>query len=516
MTLYRTRQGCLRQLQPIRSGRCPVGERPTVLARHPNWHPKPYQTVTCAVPEIVAERLWRFRAVPKSVPRARDVTRQVLAEWSLSAVADDAELVVGELVGNAVTHTEGPFRLRLAVYQDHTLACAVTDTSPHLPLQVKPSLDSETGRGLLLVSGLCERWGAQFADSKKTVWAFLKLPEAADHERERNTMTTMLGMPEVPTPRTPDREGPVTFAPDGHHFALAEGTALDTLVEHAAAPLSVILQVTKRCNFDCNFCSETLPQPDPTLKELENICINLSGVQRVFLSGGEPLLRRDLVDIVEMYGEFILGIPTNATRGVQFAKKLVGKVAFVNVGLEGPRSTTNRVRGDYDKVLSGIYAFMEYGLPLSLSCVVLRSTLHALPYTYQLADGFSAGKLKLILPLRKGNGLELPEHEFISLSEADQTFAELSKLRSVHDWRPALRMTAWTEGTEGHMILIEPTGETSAWPVYEAPDLLMPLGNLREEPISEIWKRYPYKRNHYAKYLGKSIRTLDSAGVRIA
>ena len=46
-----------------------------------------------------------------------------------------------------------------------------------------------------------------------------------------------------------------------------------------------------------------------------------------------------------------------------------------------------------------------------------------------------------------------------------------------------------------------------AWPVYDRPDLFLPLGNLLEEPITAIWDRYPYKANHYAKYLGASIYT---------
>jgi MoaA/NifB/PqqE/SkfB family radical SAM enzyme len=281
----------------------------------------------------------------------------------------------------------------------------------------------------------------------------------------------------------------------------------------ATAPLSVILQVTKRCNFNCSFCSETLQLPDPTLAELDSIRGNLAGVQRVFLSGGEPLLRRDFGDIVDMYtGQFILGIPTNATRGLQHAAGMVGKVAFVNVGLEGPRSTTNRVRGDYDQVMAGIRAFGQYGLPLSLSAVVYRSTLQALPFTYQIADVLGAGKLKLILPLRKGNALDLAEHEFISQVEAEQTFNRLIEARTVHDWRPALRMTTWTPQTEGHMVLVEVTGRASAWPVYDAPDLLEPLGNLLEEPVSEIWQRYRFKTNHFAKYLGASIHTAANAG----
>lgn len=312
---------------------------------------------------------------------------------------------------------------------------------------------------------------------------------------------------------TPSDDGPIAFSA-GHHFVAPRGADIDELIATADAPLSVILQITKRCNFDCSFCSETLQHPDPSLAELERIRDNLTGVQRVFLSGSEPLIRRDFGEIVDMYaGLYILGIPTNATRGLQHAKAMVGKVAFVNVGLEGPRSTTTRVRGNYDQVMDGVRAFIDAGLPLSLSAVVYRSTLQALPFTYQIADVIGAGKLKLILPLRKGNALDLEEHEFISVQEATQTFDRLIEARAVHDWRPALRMTCWTPETEGHMILVEVTGQASAWPVYDQPDLLEPLGNVLEEPITNIWKRYRFKRNHFAKYLGRSIRTMERGAV---
>ena len=322
---------------------------------------------------------------------------------------------------------------------------------------------------------------------------------------------TMLGMPTLPPRPSQQTSGPVAFT-TGHHFTITGQASAEELADAATAPLSVILQVTKRCNFDCSFCSETLQLPDPSLAELDTIRTNLAGVTRVFLSGGEPLLRRDFGDIIDMYTpDFIVGVPTNATRGLTHAKAMVGKVAFVNVGLEGPRATTNRVRGDYDQVMAGIQAFTEHGLPLSLSTVVYRSILHALPFTYQIADTIGAGKLKLILPLRKGNALDLDEHEFISTDEAERTFDRLTEARTLHDWRPALRMTCWTERTEGHMILIEVTGQASAWPVFDAPDLLEPLGNLLHEPVSEIWQRYRFKRNHFAKYLGTSIRTVAGA-----
>jgi MoaA/NifB/PqqE/SkfB family radical SAM enzyme len=317
---------------------------------------------------------------------------------------------------------------------------------------------------------------------------------------------TLLPVPEIPARGPRPGGGPVAFTA-GHHFALNGDIDLAALAGAATVPLSVILQVTKRCDFGCVFCSETLHMGDPTLAQLDVIRGNLAGVQRVFLSGGEPLLRRDLPEITDMYSGFIIGLPTNATRGLTMAPQLAGKVAFVNIGFDGPRSTFSRVRGDYDKVMAGVRAFQQTGLPISLSAVVLRSTLPGLPYLYQIADVLDAGKLKLILPLRKGNALGLAEREFITVEEAHDAFGRLTELRAVHDWRPAVRMTPWTAETEGHMIVVEPDGSAQAWPVYDRPDLFLPLGNLLEEPVTAIWDRYPYKANHYAKYLGASILT---------
>lgn len=321
---------------------------------------------------------------------------------------------------------------------------------------------------------------------------------------------TMLGMPALP-PKQERIDVPIAGVDftTGHHFTLTEGADVDQLIAASTVPLSVIMQVTKRCDFDCVFCSETLQMKDPTLADLDVMRANLAGVGRVFLSGGEPLLRRDFPDVAALFAdEFIVGVPTNATRGVEMAPRLAELgVAFVNIGFDGPRSTFARVRGDYDKAVAGVKAMAAAGLPVSLSAVVLRSTLHALPYLYQIADVFDAGKLKLILPLRKGNALGLAEREFITIDEAQETFGRLVELRATHDWRPAVRMTPWTAETEGHMLVVEPNGNVQAWPVYDQPDLFLHLGNLLEESITTMWERYPYKANHYAKYLGRSIHT---------
>jgi len=151
----------------------------------------------------------------------------------------------------------------------------------------------------------------------------------------------------------------------------------------------VIVQVTKRCDFGCVFCSETLMMPDPALDQLDAIRANLAGVQRVFLSGGEPLLRRDLPEIADMFSGFILGLPTDATRGVAMAPLLAGKVAFVNVGFDGPRATFSKVRGDYDKAMAGLRAFIAAG-PASLA-VRGRAAVHPACPAVLVSDRRRAG-----------------------------------------------------------------------------------------------------------------------------
>jgi MoaA/NifB/PqqE/SkfB family radical SAM enzyme len=322
-----------------------------------------------------------------------------------------------------------------------------------------------------------------------------------------------------PSPATTSTSA-IEFSAEGHYFtAQATDEELDAAIRTIDRPLSVIYQVTRRCNFDCDFCSETARVKDPTLEEIGRIQCNLRGVQRVFLSGGEPLLRKDFMDIVSLFEEHIIGVPTNATRGHALADQLAGRVAFVNIGLEGPRSTTNRVRGDYDKIMRGVDRFRSAGLPLSVSAVVMRSLVDALPFTYQIADVIGAGKLKLIHPIRKGNGLHMADQEFLSLDESAALFERLRILRETHEWAPALRMTTWTPDTEGYSILVYPEGTAWAWPVYGGmanrgrqggpADKVAYLGDLREEPIEAIWSRYTFKHNHVRKYLGRSIAVLD-------
>ena len=108
---------------------------------------------------------------------ARHFVAEVLDREGAEDVLDDAKLVVTELATNAVAHAESVFTVGVELGSD-TLHIAVSDNSPRRPtLQPGPSVDS-SGRGLVLVAELCERWGAARVGQGKTVWAQLRRPRA--------------------------------------------------------------------------------------------------------------------------------------------------------------------------------------------------------------------------------------------------------------------------------------------------------------------------------------------------
>ncbi|QFQ98855.1 SpoIIE family protein phosphatase [Streptomyces phaeolivaceus] len=112
---------------------------------------------------------WELPADPALVAEARKTTTRQLGVWGLDELAFTTELVVSELVTNAIRHAAGPIRLRLVL--ERTLICEVFDggaTAPHLR---HPRTTDEGGRGLFLISQFTQRWGTRFLPEGKVIWA---------------------------------------------------------------------------------------------------------------------------------------------------------------------------------------------------------------------------------------------------------------------------------------------------------------------------------------------------------
>jgi anti-sigma regulatory factor (Ser/Thr protein kinase) len=115
-------------------------------------------------------------ALPSAVPCARLHTRHLLWEWGLTSLTDSAEVIVSEIMTNAVQITQADTRIapvRLWLLADRAqLLILVWDASPLPPVPVRPDGDTENGRGLLLVDALSTRWDHFGHHSGgKVVWA---------------------------------------------------------------------------------------------------------------------------------------------------------------------------------------------------------------------------------------------------------------------------------------------------------------------------------------------------------
>ena len=118
---------------------------------------------------------WHLDPHPLTAGQARRLTRRVLRRWGLDALLDTTELLVSEVVTNAVRYASRPISLRLL--RTDVLRCEVTDDSPQVPRMRQAAPGDEGGRGLFLVDRLAQRWGATRLSTGKVVWFEQQIPK---------------------------------------------------------------------------------------------------------------------------------------------------------------------------------------------------------------------------------------------------------------------------------------------------------------------------------------------------
>jgi anti-sigma regulatory factor (Ser/Thr protein kinase) len=137
--------------------------------------------------ETITAEQWPLRnfielgALPSAVPCARLHTRQVLWEWNQTGLIEAAELIVSELMTNAITATQpldSADSVQLWLLSDNQRTqILVGDASANPPRRIDTDGDAEAGRGLLLVETLSSNWGWYATGRHRTakvVWAELR------------------------------------------------------------------------------------------------------------------------------------------------------------------------------------------------------------------------------------------------------------------------------------------------------------------------------------------------------
>ncbi|MFJ3812543.1 SpoIIE family protein phosphatase [Streptomyces sp. NPDC090073] len=118
---------------------------------------------------------WQPSDEPTAVAQARKWVSSTLTEWGLPDLEYIAELIVSELVTNAIRYGRPPIVLRLI--RESELICEVSDASSAAPHLRRARTFDEGGRGLFIVAQLTQRWGSRQTDAGKTIWAEIPTEE---------------------------------------------------------------------------------------------------------------------------------------------------------------------------------------------------------------------------------------------------------------------------------------------------------------------------------------------------
>jgi cyclic pyranopterin phosphate synthase len=227
------------------------------------------------------------------------------------------------------------------------------------------------------------------------------------------------------------------------------------------------VSVTDRCDFRCVYCMPEsmgfLPRAELlTLEELERLCKTFirKGVERIRLTGGEPLVRRNILRLIERMGAELgrglheLTMTTNGSQLSRFARELrEAGMRRINVSLDTRdmiRFQSITRRGDLMKVLGGIDAAQEAGLKIKINMVALK--------------GVNEDEIDSMLVWAHGRGMDLTLIETMPLGEIDvdrvDQYLPLSIVRARLAERYTLEESDYRTGGPARYVRVAETGGT--------------------------------------------------------
>ncbi|TDK36695.1 GTP 3',8-cyclase MoaA [Rhizobium deserti] len=226
------------------------------------------------------------------------------------------------------------------------------------------------------------------------------------------------------------------------------------------------VSVTDRCDFRCTYCMAEnmsfLPKKDLlTLEELDRLCSAFiaKGVRKIRLTGGEPLVRKNIMYLVRALGAQVkaglldeLTLTTNGSQLARYAEELYDcGVRRINVSLDtlDPQKFKAITRwGDFDKVMEGIDAALKAGLKIKLNAVALKD--------------FNEHELADMMRFAHQRGMDLTVIETMPMGEIDEDrtdqYLPLSKVRADLEQQFTLTDSPYATGGPARYVEVKETG----------------------------------------------------------
>ncbi|MHA6621936.1 pyrroloquinoline quinone biosynthesis protein PqqE [Pseudonocardia sp. DLS-67] len=276
-------------------------------------------------------------------------------------------------------------------------------------------------------------------------------------------------------------------------------------------PFGLLAELTYACPLHCAYCSNPLDlagyRDELTTQEWLRVVAEARelGVLQLHLSGGEPLQRRDLVDIVRRAGELdmytnlvtsALGLSTRRAEELREAG-----LDHVQISIQADeRELSDRVAGtpSFDRKIAAARLVKELGWPLTLNAVLHRDTIDRIPGIVELARELAADRLELANTQYYGWGLLNRDGLLPSRAQLDRAEAAVRAAREqpgdmeifyiIPDYYsryPKPCMGGWAH----HQLTVAPNGDVLPCPTAQA--LPLPRASVRERSLEWIWDESP-------------------------
>jgi MoaA/NifB/PqqE/SkfB family radical SAM enzyme len=267
--------------------------------------------------------------------------------------------------------------------------------------------------------------------------------------------------------------------------------------------ISVSFVVTRRCVLRCIHCFEKKSIKEARLTSIKKIIDKLPKrkLSKICITGGEPLIRKDIVDILKyVHNKGIAisfstnGMLLNKTKLLEI-KPFIDSIRLSIHGNEKNHDSVTLKKGSFKKVIECLKITSQLKIPAVLMTTVMKKNLYDLPDIFEICDKYNVSKLYLFSLVPTGRGKRIYNKEYISPKIiSDETLKNSKKISSCH-----IKIVDWS--IEGQCILIYENGNVVAQPSYEDKGNRKIVGNLLKDSPECIWKNYPFKKEHIKYYM---------------
>ncbi|MDO9231327.1 MAG: radical SAM protein [bacterium] len=269
--------------------------------------------------------------------------------------------------------------------------------------------------------------------------------------------------------------------------------------------INIALRVTRNCNLHCVHCCESEKIQELSLDVIKKIIDKLSGggLNKICITGGEPLLRNDIVEIMQ-YAHNKKMLVTLSTNGfILNEEKLIEIKPYIDnirFSLHGTENIHNEIvqnKDGFKRVVESINIATKLGVPVSVVASIFVKNYSTMLDIAKICEKHKVEKLYFFSLISRGRAHPIYDKEYEPFINIKNSFDKISNIAQRESWNLGMNVIDWS--LEGQCVLILPDGNVVGVPSFNDKNHAKIVGNILQENINFLWDNYPFKDN-YIKY----------------